>query len=73
MKLYKFEILIDEFYSEKDDIRWPAMKQATEIREIPVKNPAELMRYIDRYKERIRMNSLRTKAFTRKTNKAIKT
>lgn len=53
MKFYKYEYLIKAFYSEKDQRLWPEMKFRTEMKEITVTNPEEIMQYIDRYKNSI--------------------
>jgi hypothetical protein len=50
MKFYKFEYLIKSFYSEKDQQVSPEMKFSTEMKEITVNNPEEIMQYINRYK-----------------------
>ena len=51
IKLYKIEYLIEEFYSEKERRLWPAMKISTEMKEIEVTNPEEILHYIDSYKK----------------------
>jgi hypothetical protein len=53
MKFYKYEYLIKEFYSEKEKQLFPEMKFSTEMKEITVTNPEEIMEYIDRYKNRM--------------------
>jgi hypothetical protein len=50
MKFYKYEYVIQEFYSEKEQRLWPAMKIRTEMKEFTVTNPEEIIQYIDRYK-----------------------
>ncbi len=53
MKLYKFEYLIEEFYSEKDERLWPAMSFSTEMKEVTVMDTEEIMHFIERYKNNI--------------------
>lgn len=50
MKLYKVEYVIEEFYSEKEGRLWPPLKLSTEMKEIEVTVPEEILHYIDRYK-----------------------
>ena len=53
MKLYKYEILIDEFYSEKDKKLWPSAKHQTEMKEYKVLDPQIIIDNINNYKESI--------------------
>jgi hypothetical protein len=50
LKLYKYEYLIREFYSEKLGALVPGMVITTEMKEITVSDPGEIMQYIDRYR-----------------------
>lgn len=50
LKLFRIEVLTNEFYCEKDKQLWPAMKMITTLQEISVENPAEVIRYINNYK-----------------------
>lgn len=51
MKLFKTEFIFSEFYSEKDKILWPPVVDRTEMRQITVKNPEEIVDYFNRYKK----------------------
>ena len=50
MKLYKYEYVIGEFYSKKHQTLCPEMKFTSELNEITVNRPEEILQYIRRYK-----------------------
>jgi hypothetical protein len=50
MKLYRHELIIEEFYSKAQKHLWPEMKHSTEMKEIEVSHPLEVMHYLNEYK-----------------------
>lgn len=53
MKLFKYEIMFDEFYSEKPKRLWPSTLDVTEMKETVVKDPEDVMGYFNQYKRSI--------------------
>jgi hypothetical protein len=53
IRLYKYEYLISDFYSEQQQKFFPAMKFSTEMKEYVVTDPAAILHYVERYKKSI--------------------
>lgn len=53
MKFYKYESTIDySLYNEKNDTHWPPLKTVTELREVRIPIPSEVMDFIKMYQKK---------------------
>lgn len=51
MKLYKIEIVVEKSFEQKKAKSWPAISFISEMREIMVDDPSQILFYIDKYKK----------------------
>lgn len=57
MKFIKWEYHINEYYDKKNQRQLPSMVLfATELREIDVENPKEIISYFNKYKEQVKLH-----------------